>query len=218
MRAGPLKAVIFDLDGVVLNSMPSHVAAWQAAFAEVGAYREADFFFRNEGSLDWEKLRDTFDGQPFGPEIFENLLTRQREIYLSRYASGVGVYPKIPGILDQLAQAGLRLALVTSSARQVLQKELADWLSGYFNPLITGDLVSKSKPHPEPYLKALEDLGIAPHEAVVVENAPAGIESARRAGLPCVALSTTLPPPILSKADFVLRDHAALSDWLSKRL
>ncbi|MEW5725328.1 MAG: HAD family phosphatase [Thermodesulfobacteriota bacterium] len=211
-----LKAVIFDLDGVILDSMPAHVASWRAAFGEVGLDIEEDVFYRHEGNLEWETLRPFLAPRrpDLGPEVFSRLLERQREIYNHRYAAGVRVYPEAAGLLKDLRRDGLDLALVTSSAWKVLAPWLREFLELYFDLVITRDQVKHGKPSPEPYLAALDRLGLGADQALAVENAPAGIRSAKAAGLWCVALTTTLPPDLLAQADLILDDQVALSRWL----
>ncbi|MBU1904036.1 MAG: HAD family hydrolase [Proteobacteria bacterium] len=146
--------------------------------------------------------------------MFEALIERQREIYLRGYAPQVQMYSEAREVVETLGQSHLRLALVTSSARMVLLPSLVSWIDSHFQVVVTGESVNRCKPHPEPYLKALEALGIGPEQAVVVENAPAGIRSARRAGIFCIALATTLPPEALAEADHICPDHRAFMRWL----
>jgi len=204
--------LIFDLDGVILDSMPAHVAAWQSAFAENGVQATDDFIYLNEGALDRERLVRLIssDGRILPPEFFDRLLDRQRRIFREQYSLTVRLFPQAVELIDRLDQAGLPLALVTSSTFQVIRPDLLTWLERRFSVIITGDQVVKSKPDPEPYLAAATGLGVRPDQAVAVENAPAGITSARRAGLICLALATTLPPAALAEAHLVLPDHTAL--------
>ncbi|MDY6851177.1 MAG: HAD family phosphatase [Thermodesulfobacteriota bacterium] len=215
-----VEALIFDLDGVILDSMASHVAAWQTAFFEAGLDVSADFIYLHEGALDRERICVLLGraGQRLEPEAFDRARTRQREIYIGQYADKVRVFPQAAGLISRLSRAGMELALVTSSTRRVLSPGLLSWLEKHFCLLVTGDQVQRTKPDPEPYLTALAGLGLEPNEALVVENAPAGIKAARRAGLACVALATTLPPSELAEADRVLPDHDALTDLLEQEL
>ena len=215
-----LLSVIFDLDGTILDSMPAHVAAWRSVGREFGLELDEAFLYRNEGNLDWESLIKSF--RPSKPDWarddFMKLLGRQQEVYLDQYADSVSVYPEAVPLLERLKASGTRTAIVTSSRRRVLSEALRDWLDRYFACVITGDQVSRSKPHPEPYLKALGVLGLNPGQAVAVENAPAGIRSARRAGLTCLGLATTLPQQELKEADLVLDGHRELDRWLANEL
>ncbi|MEW6266830.1 MAG: HAD family phosphatase [Thermodesulfobacteriota bacterium] len=212
-----LKAVIFDLDGVILDSMPSHVAAWREVFGDAGLNLETGFFYRNEGMLDWPRLEaalgDNLDPD-FGPEDFQRLLESQRRVYLDKYAGKVSVFESAEELLNRNADQGRSLALVTSSPRQVLSADIFSWLEGHFDLIVTGDMVRRTKPYPDPYLQALSGLGVEPESALAVENAPAGIESAQAAGICCLALTTTLSPSDLAAADMILRDHESLLTFL----
>ncbi len=214
-----LCGVIFDLDGVVLDSMPSHVASWGEAFAEFGLPLEPRFFYLNEGAFDLERLCQVVDpeGKVVTPENFHLVWTRQRALFMERYADKVRVFPAAAELLDRLKGGPFKLALVTSSRRDVLAPEILSWLEARFPVLITGEAVANRKPHPEPYLKALSEMQLRPDQAVVVENAPAGIRSAHQAGICCLALPTTLSAPELAEADLVLTDHQALAGWLDER-
>ena len=98
---------------------------------------------------------------------------------------------------------GFVLALVTGTARHEVKRILPKELLGLFSVIVTGDQVKKGKPHPEPYLLALKKLRMKPKDAVVFENAPFGIISAKRARLTCLALETYLPKTALKRADAV---------------
>ena len=214
------KAVIFDLDGVLLNSMHAHVAAWESALAEIDLTVDRQILYLNEGNLDWSMLTMTWElqGCELNAASFESIMFRQREIYNDRHRDRVGLYPGAVKLVEHLTETGLPLALVTSSTRQVLKPELVAWLDQYFSLIITGDQVVRNKPHPEPYLKALFGLDLGPEQALVVENAPAGIKAARAAGMTCLALATTLPSSALDLADRVFPDHEALAAWLNAHL
>ena len=211
-----MKAILFDLDGVVLDSMPAHTASWRLALAEAGLELDERSLLLHEGNLDFRLLTETLlpPGHGLTPEGFDRIMARQRSIYLENHADRVAVYPRADSLLTDLSRRGLILALVTSSTREVLLPGLREWLDQRFSLVVTGDMAPRSKPFPDPYLIALSRLGVNADQALVVENAPAGIEAAKAAGLTCVALATTLSPDNLGRADVVLPDHEALAAWL----
>jgi beta-phosphoglucomutase-like phosphatase (HAD superfamily) len=120
------------------------------------------------------------------------------------------------GMADCLSvlKNNFRLAVVTGSERATVESFMNQFFPGIFDVVVSGEDVSYGKPYPEPYLKAVEMLGIAKDECIVVENAPMGVESAKRAGLYCVGVPTYVSPDRLSEADIVLEDHASLQDYL----
>ena len=99
---------------------------------------------------------------------------------------------------------------MTGTARHEAKKIMPVSLWRSFHVTVTGDEVRHGKPHPEPYLLALKKLGVRPAEAVVLENAPFGIHAAKKAGLTCIALETSLPKAYLRDADMVFSTYRQL--------
>ena len=217
-------AVLFDLDGVILDSMPQHARAWQEVLRSRGLEVPLDFIFRNEGALGREVLQKFFreyQGQDLDPRLLERvmaeletMLQEQAKIYLERYAQRVRPFPQAAGVLAAMARAGLATALVTSSRRSVVEGCLDPELLGRFRAVITADDVSRHKPHPDPYLSGAGALGLDPKHCLVVENAPPGVASALAAGATCYALTTTLPAQYLGRAQAVFPDLAELARHL----
>jgi beta-phosphoglucomutase len=197
-----LAAILFDLDGVILDSMPWHIRAWREIFAGLGVEVEEEFLYLNEGAIEASHLEEMVAalGVAREPGWLARLLPRQAELFQAKYAGRVKPFADAPPVLDRFGRSGLRLALVTSSRRAVVERCLPAGLLARFEVLISGDEVRQGKPHPEPYLTGLARLGLEPALAVAVENAPAGISSARAAGLTCLALATTLSPRHLGGA------------------
>ncbi len=218
MRLSVKEAVLFDMDGVVVDSMPWHVQAWREAFRVFGLDIPEETLYLHEGAIEVETSRKIFEDQGVTPtrELFERVLALQRRIFTEKYRHLVKPFPEIPDLLRDLRLEGRKLALVTSSHRQILEDILPKGLLGLFHFVLTGDQVRRRKPHPEPYLKAAESLGVARDKALAVENAPAGIKAAKGAGLFCVALTTTLSPEHLKEADLVVPDHKNLYRLLTQ--
>jgi HAD superfamily hydrolase (TIGR01509 family) len=119
-------------------------------------------------------------------------------------------------LLLELHRLNYRLALVTGTRLEVVKKVLQMGLDDVFKIVITGEMVSNGKPNPEPYLKAVNELGINKEDCLVVENAPAGITSAKNAGLTCFAVQTSLPGEYLKGADKIFQSIDELSAFLIK--
>ena len=215
-------AVLFDMDGVILDSMQHHAQAWQEVLAGVGFQVPLDFILENEGALGVEVLArflaEHGAGQGLGPEHLgqaqagmPRLLDQQAELYLSRHAGQVRPYPGARRLLAALGQAGVPTALVTSSRRALVQRCLGPELLAGFAAVVSAEDVTRHKPHPDPYLAAAQALGQEPTACLVVENAPAGIAAARSAGATCYALCTTLPAERLQGAQAVFPNLEHLS-------
>ena len=205
--------ILFDMDGVILNSMPYHVAAWKDAFQERGIDVDESIFYLYEGAIEPEVACELFasSGAHLTTEDFFEIHSKQKEYFLNKYANKVKPFDKVEELLTNLKERGIGTALVTSSHGDILEAVLPIYLRNMFDFVVTGDQVKRRKPHPDPYLIGIEGLGNGgPQKGVAVENAPAGIESAKNAGLKCIAITTTLPKEHLKGADKVIEDHQEL--------
>ncbi len=213
------KSILFDMDGVILNSMPFHVRAWQEALAEHGLRVSDRLLYLHEGAIEPETATAVFsrNGCAITCEGFQEILQRQIEIFTRHYRSSIRPFPQVPKLLEALHASGWRLGLVTSSHVNILKGILPNNIASYMDCIITGDAVKRRKPFPDPYLEALKRMGVSCYEAIVVENAPAGIKAAKAANLPCLALKTTLEEEDLAGADLVVEDHVELKRYLLDR-
>ena len=206
-----ISAVIFDMDGVITNTMPDHYKAWHTALAEIGINVSKLDIYSREGQKGAQSVRELMElyGQKYSRTVADKFLKRKEEIFkqISRRRFITGSRSFIKG----LAKKNFRLALVTGTSRHELHRILPDELYSLFESVITGSDVKIGKPHPEPYQKALKELKLEKHKAVVIENAPFGIASAKAAGLRCVALQTSLPAEHLKEADAVYKSFADLT-------
>ncbi len=210
MRRLKIKAVIFDMDGVITDTMPFHFRAWEKIFKNEGLHvTECEIYLR-EGQPGNVTIKEIFRerGLRLSREILARILRAKEEMFKEsvgrHFISGSRPY------IRTLKSRGYMLALVTGTARHEVVKILPKSILGLFDVTVAGDEVEKGKPDPEPYLIALKKLGIKPREAVVLENAPFGIQSARSAGIKCLALETSLPKKYLKGAYLVFASFDAL--------
>ncbi len=209
--------VLFDLDGTLLNSMPYHARAWMEVLEKYGIPFEERDVYINEGALEFEVVKKIFEskGISVDEKFFNELFKEQKKIFKTKYSSFVKPYPGVVELLEDLKTKGKRLALVTSSHKEVLGEVVSSELLNFFDVVLTGDSTNRRKPHPEPYLKALSFLKAPKEDAVVVENSPAGVHSAKNAGLFCIAITTTLEPEYLCPpADLIVENHEKLREVL----
>ncbi|HEX7627836.1 MAG TPA: HAD family phosphatase [Candidatus Methanoperedens sp.] len=209
------KAVIFDMDGVLVDSMPYHADAWAIVFANVGIKIKRDDIYKIEGSNHIGIIRLVFEkaGRIPGPEDFLKLAEEKQEIFskINKVTVFEGIYELIDILKNKYA-----LAVVSGSDKEVVNELIGRFFPDTFSVLVTGNDVTEGKPSPEPYLKAVEMLKVRKDECIVIENAPMGVESAKRAGLYCIAIPTYVEPELLKNADIVLPDHARLKEYMSK--
>lgn len=218
-----VSGILFDLDGVILDSMAWHIRAWQEVLLGYDISLDEEFLYLNEGAIEFSHLLDILETEGLGrklgrslePGDIKNLLAEHGRRFNRRYADKVRPYPDAEGVLAGLSGKGLSLGLVTSSSREVVDRILPAGITGLFDSIVTGDMVGRGKPHPEPYLTGLAALGLDRSRTLAVENAPAGIRSAKAAGLTCLALTTTLRRRHLDQADFVFPDLSCLAAEIS---
>ena len=210
-----IKAVLFDFDGVIADTLTQHVKAWQTTFDDLGVKIDAKDIAPEEGANADEIISNILrdKGLKISREEIQSRTKRKREEY--RKLSKASVIPETETLIHLLRQNSVRLGLVTGSIISSLKHVVDDAFLKNFDVIITSDDVTETKPSPQPYLVAAEKLNVAPENCVVIENAPKGIESAKRAGMKCVALRTTIKDDqLLNKADVIV-DNALEVDIYS---
>lgn len=204
-----MKAVIFDMDGVLVDSMPYHAEAWKQAFLTAGIRIEREDIYELEGS-NHRQIVDIifrrFNRTPAEEDIQE--LNRIKVEIFNRIEHAVP-FEGIKELLESL-RTRYRLAVVSGSNRKTVHDLINRFFPDTFDVVIDGDEAAESKPSPAPYLRAVEKLGIPAEHCVVVENAPFGIRAAKRAGLRCIAVPTYLDRGKLKEADVIAESHREL--------
>lgn len=205
-----IKAVAFDMDGVITDSMRFHCQAWQHVLQNHQLIIPDHEIYLREGQKGMDSVRAFFDmhEREFSHDIASRMLSQKEDVFNDivklQFIQGSIAY------INRLVSQGFRLALVTGTARHEALRMLPSDLVNQFEVMITGTDVHNGKPHPEPYLKALRRLDVGHDECVVIENAPFGITAAKRAGMPCIALETSLSKEYLSEADAVFQSFEHL--------
>lgn len=181
--------VFFDLDGTLIDSLPMLVGVFRAFLAKFGvAATGAEFEDLNGCSL--ADIISTLIRRHRLPGDALELRRDYERSLATAYATETAAMPQASDVLGQLAGAGVSLALVTATGRDLAATilERNGW-TNVFNTTICGDELRKSKPHPDAYIRALEKSGARPDHVVVVEDSPNGVMSAKRAGLDVVAVA-----------------------------
>ncbi len=197
------KGFLFDVDGVLYNSMPAHTRSWQVPFKELGLKLPAIGPYELEGVPEVKGVGQlaALTGKRLSKKEQMYIVERKRELY-NKYKKP----PFIAGaraLVSYLKKRGYSICFVTGSFQTSTIQRLQKDFGMPRNLIITGADVKNGKPHPEPYLTALKKLGLKKSQAIVIENAPLGITSAVRAGVACIGLKTGL----LSAA--TLKEHGA---------
>jgi beta-phosphoglucomutase len=205
-----IQGVLFDLDGVIIDTLHYHFLAWKHMFENYGGTVSEHTVLLHEGRNSREILPILLKeaGVNIPPEYQVRFIEEKRAYY--RQIVKVKQYPGAFETIDELKSRGFKIALVTACALKNMQHSLQKDQQGHFDFIITGDEVPRAKPFPDPYWTAARQLGISPDQCAVVENAPLGIEAAKNAGMYCIAIETTLGKEYLQAADCILQDIRAL--------
>jgi HAD superfamily hydrolase (TIGR01509 family) len=207
-----IKAVIFDMDGVLTNSEPLINAAAIQMFKEKGLIVQPDDFLPFVGTGEERYVGGVAEKYGFP---FDAAAGKQRtyEIYLEMVASQLDAFPGVHELISACRAAGLRLAVASSADRikVVANLKKIELPPDSWDAVVTGENVEHKKPAPDIFLLAARSLGVMPEECVVVEDAANGIQAAKAAGMRSVAVAQTLPAHLLQDAD-VVRDK--ISDVL----
>ena len=202
------KAFLFDMDGVLYNSMPRHAVCWVQAMAKYGLSMTEQEAYAYEGMRGVETIQ-LIARQQKGIELTE---VEAQPIYdeKSRLFHEMGDAPLMEGameLMELLKQRGMTLCIVTGSGQRPLIRRVLNDYRRFVDEqhIVTAYDVAHGKPAPDPYLMGLQKAGnLMPHEAVVVENAPLGVEAGVAAGCFTIAVNTgNLPKEALGKADLL---------------
>ena len=186
------KAIVFDMDGVLVNNHGYHIKAWKEFCQRYHKELSEDEFEQHvTGRPVWDTIRYLF-GDSTSQEKIRQLGEEKEEIYRSLYKPHMAPTPGLYPLLDALHEKGWLLAVATSAHTQNLHFVLEGLgISDYFTATADSLGVKRGKPAPDLYLKAAEILEIPPGRCIVFEDSKAGITAATEAGMSVIALSTT---------------------------
>jgi len=206
-----LKAVLFDLDGVIVDTAKYHYLAWKKLADREGIYFDEKINERLKGVSRMASLEIILERST---RVYsEEEKHKMTEIKNNWYREMIGqlkpdeILPGVIDFLNSLKKHGIKCAICSASksAAYIIEKL---GITDYFDTIVGGQDITKSKPDPEVFLVAAERLNVFPAECVVLEDAYAGLEAAKRAGMKAVGLGD---PDILTNADVVYKDMTEVS-------
>ncbi len=206
-----LRAVIFDMDGVIVDSHPAHKKAW-LKFLELQnrTVSNEDLNFIMEGRKREEILRH-FLGEVSDEQL--HILGHQKEQIFREEAVHVKVIDGLCDFLQKLAESGLRLAVASSGSSGRVNDILNSLsLKCYFQVVVTGDQVTYGKPDPAIFRLTCEYLGVQPSEVLVFEDSVSGVRAAKSAGIRCIGVASNGVIPMLLEAgaDQIIADFTEI--------
>lgn len=203
--AATRRALVFDLDGTLIDSMPWHARAWAALLEEQGIPAAPERLLRSTaGKTSAQVLREHL-GSSLGDDDIGALTARKESLFRSLYEPHLRALPGAAQLLAAARQLGFRIALATAApmSNMVFALERTR-LGSYFDTLVCADDGLPGKPAPDMFQMAARRLATEPQHAIVFEDALAGLTAARSAGMSAVAVATTHPPEELAHRPEVL--------------
>lgn len=208
-----LQALIFDMDGVLIDNTPVQARAFQALFRDQGVQADATQLLRRLNGAPASKiLKEAFAAQPQPDDKLEELAAQREFLYRTLYWDDRRPLPGLVEFLEAARAAGLKIGLGTGSGQDTISYILDDLnLRHFFDVVVTKDDVDKGKPHADTYAVTADKLGVAPEHCVVFEDALLGEQAAYRAHMRCVAVASTLPGRDFQAPLLVIRDFTELT-------
>ena len=210
-------AVLFDLDGVIVDSREHHMTAWELWATEFAISHPPSYFHDMFG-----RRNDAIIGGLL-PDIaspdLRRLADRKEELFREAARGRLIALPGVLDLVDWLAARGIPRAIVTSTPRANLDLILADLkLKERFDALVAEEDATLGKPDPEGFLVAASRLGAPPDRCVVIEDAPAGLKAAKAGGMRAIGVTTTHPAHDLTDADLVVDSlaDAAVVEFIAR--
>jgi beta-phosphoglucomutase len=207
-----MPVILFDKDGVLVDSMPAHFLAYKKYF---------DLHHVPYSRDDWNALigRSTQDTmlalkEKYGFSMDARDATRDKELIAEQLLSaGTPLFPGVHMTLEELSS--FPMGLVTSSTRKMLDFDFHNKsLFGYFKAIVTAEDITHSKPDPECYVLGAKRMGASPQDCVVVEDSHLGVEAAKRAQMKCIGITNSMSAAKLRDADVIIEDMREITPAL----
>lgn len=205
-------AIIFDMDGVIVDNHPFHMKAWLQFFADHGIPMNEQEYKQQINGRPLADIIPKYFGKHYTPEMSGQLGEEKEAAYREIYKDYIAPTPGLVDFLEILEEQNIPKAIATSAppANVAFTLEYTG-LKKYF-PVITDDsMITQGKPHPEVYLKSAEQLHMPPHRCIVFEDAILGIQSGKNAGMKVVGVATTHPREELENTDYLIDNFEGLS-------
>jgi HAD superfamily hydrolase (TIGR01509 family) len=208
------EAIIFDMDGVIVDSEPLHERAFREVFAEMGygdthGINFADYYGRSDKAL-WLD----FIAKHHPPQPFEELLAWKQRRLVELVVAEKPIFEGLPELVEKLAPR-YKLGVASGSPHAVIDEVLRlENLRRFFPVVVSVTDMGKGKPAPDVFLRTAELLGVAPTDCCVIEDAAVGIEAALAAGMDVIAITNTLPAEKLLRASRVVKHYSEIEALL----
>ncbi|MBR4494058.1 MAG: HAD family phosphatase [Clostridiales bacterium] len=189
------KAVLFDMDGVIFDTERAIIECWKLVAPEAGL-KDIEAFCQDALGTNSQVTHELFVSR-YGAEVdYDGLNQKKRELFMRMFDAGlVAVKPGVRELLGYLKDNGVKVALASStSSKSVLREIIAAGLEKYFDEIVCGDMVTRSKPEPDIWLEALRRLNVEAKDAAAIEDSFNGVRSAKAAGLYTIMVPDIVQP------------------------
>ncbi|MDD5605492.1 MAG: tRNA (adenosine(37)-N6)-threonylcarbamoyltransferase complex dimerization subunit type 1 TsaB [Dehalococcoidales bacterium] len=204
------KAVIWDLDGVIVDSADYHLHAWQEAAKPLGIVFPADYFWKTFGTSNNSIVAGL--NLKLAPDEIKTMISTKESLFRQMITEGIKPLPGAIDLIIGLKKRKISMAIASSAPLDNIRCILNTLgIRQYFRALVGEDDVSQGKPDPEVFLKAAEKLGVSPDKCVVVEDAIQGVKAAKKARMACLAVAGTDSADSLKEADLVVMSLACIN-------
>ncbi|MDO8509332.1 MAG: HAD family phosphatase [Nanoarchaeota archaeon] len=195
------KAIIFDFDGTLAKTMDDNFLAWEESFREQGIDISKEDFFPLEGAKLEDIVKSLAEKYNLKNPQVETIIRKKEEVF--KKINKFSLYPGVSEFLNSLKN-DISISIVSGARKERLFSTTPIDFLKKFDLIVTSDYLKNFKPHPDPFLHALEKLKLSPNDCIVIENAPLGIQSAKSAGIYCIAIASTMDKLYLNEADEII--------------
>lgn len=213
-----IKAIIFDMDGVIVDSFQLHLAAWKKLGEEYGFGFKQNYIEKLNG-MDTLSTAEFFVREYSLDADPAEIADRKKKLVAHALQQGASLFSGVKTTLRLLKRLGYKLGLGTSNTKKGVELSLGASIADIeFDAIVTDSDVMNAKPAPDIYIRCSEMLGVRPEECIVVEDAKNGITAAKRAGMIAVGITNTSSADVFSDADAVISGIKELNEGLIRKL
>ncbi len=198
------KAVIWDMDGIIVDTAQYHLKGWQIVFGERGVNYTEEDYRRNTG-----KRSDSIIKNILGREIAQGeiatIIREKDETFRQLTRQNIRPFPGVLKLITSLKEHGFKIAIASSAPMENIQLVTQSLkIHNRFDAIISGWEVTKGKPDPQTFLLAAEKLGVEAEDCIVIEDAISGVTASKRANMRCIAVTNTTSREELREADLII--------------
>ncbi|OWZ83859.1 HAD family hydrolase [Natranaerobius trueperi] len=214
-----IKAVIFDMDGVIIDSEPIHIEIEKKLIKKMGIEldsKQHESYIGMTMEALWEQIRSDFKLNYSVEELVEN---HKKEVYNYLASSALPLFPNIKNLILESKQNNLETAVASSSPKKIIELVVNKLdINCFFDYLISGEQVQKSKPYPDIFLQTAKQLRVSPNQCLVIEDSSNGVKAAKAAEMKCIGFQNpNSGNQDLSVADFIInsKDEVTLKEIIN---